>query len=81
MEREDMDSMVAASEWKGYWESLINENTDLRARVARLESLTRTYLLALELYLPSAVSVIGSSEQAGVLRSAEKDLRRALGEK
>ena len=37
MEREDMDSMVAASEWKGYWESLINENTALRARVARLE--------------------------------------------
>ena len=25
MEREDMDNIVSASEWKGYWESLINE--------------------------------------------------------
>ena len=23
MEKEDMDKIVAASEWKGYWESLI----------------------------------------------------------
>ena len=37
MKKEDMDKMVAASEWKGYWESLINENTALLARVARLE--------------------------------------------
>jgi hypothetical protein len=35
--REDMDKIVAASEWKGYWEILINENTALRDRVARLE--------------------------------------------
>lgn len=40
MEREDMDNIVAASEWKGYWESLIDENTALRARVARMEDLT-----------------------------------------
>lgn len=37
MKREDMDNIVSASEWKGYWESLINENSALRARVARLE--------------------------------------------
>ena len=37
MKMEDMDNIVAASEWKGYWESLINENTALRARVVRLE--------------------------------------------
>ena len=37
MEREDMDNIVAASEWKGYWESLINENSALQARVAGLE--------------------------------------------
>lgn len=41
MEREDMDNIVSASEWKGYWESLINENTALRARVARLEGVLR----------------------------------------
>ena len=37
MKTEDMDNIIATSEWKGYWESLINENTALRARVARLE--------------------------------------------
>lgn len=44
MEREDMDNIVSASEWKGYWESLINENTALRARVARLEDALRFIL-------------------------------------
>ena len=44
MEREDMDNIVSASEWKGYWESLINENTALRARVARLEEALRFIL-------------------------------------
>ena len=37
MEREDMNKMIAASEWKGYWESLINENTALRAELAALK--------------------------------------------
>ena len=44
MEREDMDNIVAASEWKGYWESLIDENIALRARVARLEELVQCLL-------------------------------------
>ena len=38
MEREDMNKMIAASEWKGYWESLINENTALRAELAVLKT-------------------------------------------
>ena len=42
--REDMDNIVAASDWKGYWEILINENTALRARVARLEGVLRFIL-------------------------------------
>ena len=51
MEREDMDKIVAASEWKEYWESLINENTTLREHynalveaVARLRKLDREKL-------------------------------------
>ena len=39
MEREDMDNMVAASEWKGYWESLINENTALREELAAYKAM------------------------------------------
>jgi len=39
MEKEDMDNMVAASEWKGYWESLINENTALREELAAYKAM------------------------------------------
>ena len=42
MEREDMDKIVAASEWRGYWESLINENTALRAEIAELKDAAAT---------------------------------------
>ena len=44
MEKEDMDKIVAASEWKGYWESLINENTALRAEVNRLINMSHKEL-------------------------------------
>ena len=36
MKTEDMDNIIATSEWKGYWESLINENTALRAENEQL---------------------------------------------
>ena len=39
MEREDMDNIVAASEWKGYWQSLINENTALREELAAYKAM------------------------------------------
>jgi len=39
MEKEDMDNMVAVSEWKGYWESLINENTALREELAAYKAM------------------------------------------
>ena len=45
MEREDMDKIVAASEWKGYWESLINENTALRAELAALKTVLHSISL------------------------------------
>lgn len=44
MKTEDMDNIIATSEWKGYWESLINENTVLRARVVRLEEALKEIL-------------------------------------
>lgn len=73
-----------AEERKAGFAAIVKLQADkaaLRARVARLEVCARTYLLALELYLPSAVGVLGESDLAGALRSAEKDLRRALEEK
>ena len=45
MEREDMDKIVAASEWKGYWESLINENTALRTEIAALKTVLHSISL------------------------------------
>lgn len=39
MKTEDMDNIIATSEWKGYWESLINENTTLRADVAAYKAM------------------------------------------
>ena len=48
MEREDMNKMIAASEWKGYWESLINENTALRAELAALKEAARALLADLD---------------------------------
>jgi len=59
----------------------VDELTAIRARVAKLEVCARIYLLALELYLPSAIGVLGESDLAGALRAAEKDLRRVLEEK
>lgn len=58
----------------------MQENKQFRARIASLEKSAKLYLLALELYLPSAVGVMGRSDAAEALRSVEKDLRHALGE-
>lgn len=39
----NMVNEFPVSEWKEYWESLINENTAFRARVARLEEALKFY--------------------------------------
>lgn len=73
MKREDMDNIVSASEWKGYWESLINENSALRARVARLEEALRFILD--ECDWEESMSTVCGDNRIGVAA------RRALEEK
>lgn len=59
---------------------LQEEISSLNANINFIKQKTRTYLYALELYLPSSTGVLGDSNLAGALRSAEKDLRMVLSE-
>ena len=59
----------------------IKERDREHAQSEKLEKLkvaAKLYLLALELYLPSAIGVQGLDSRAGALRAAENDLRRQL---
>ena len=59
----------------------IKERDREHAQSEKLEKLkvaAKLYLLALELYLPSAIGVVGQDARAGALRAAEKDLRHIL---
>lgn len=81
MKKEDMDKIVAASEWKGYWESLINENTALHTRVAKLEKTLAPFAHEAYGYDPDEdddnQTAFDTSIKIGQLRAA----RRALEEK
>lgn len=68
----NMVNEFPVSGWKEYWESLINENTAFRARVARLEEALRELLD----YTRACEGLLNASESGTCVKA-----RRALEEK